>query len=112
DPFDDNFLLGVETRAAELLGNQLRQGIEQRFHARFILSVPNHVRAAALAGNQSKGIKNDRLTGAGLTGNDVQSRLELENHFINHGEVPDAKLAQHITMAYPSPHFNLSRRIS
>src|SRR6516162_7477992 len=95
DPLDDNFIVGFETRVAELMGKLFRQRLEQRFDTRFILSVPNHVGVATLAGDQCHGVENYRFAGAGLTGNDVQPRLEFQSDFVDHCKVSDAKLAQH-----------------
>ena len=58
-------------------------------------SAADHVGLRARAAHEEDGVDQDRLAGARLAGEDVEPARELDGGALDHGEVPDAQLAQH-----------------
>ena len=55
----------------------------------------HHFRAGPAAGEQLQRIDDDRLAGAGLSGEDGESGVQLELHGIDDGEVAYLQVRQH-----------------
>ena len=75
-----------------LLG--IRQ-IEHRGYKAFFRPVPNQFPADTLAQHRTDGINDDGFTSAGLTGQDIQSGLELNIRFFDDGNILNMQFVQH-----------------
>ena len=60
------------------------------------LAGADQVGGGAGAEQQADGLDEDRLAGAGLAGQDVEARLELDLDGLDHRKVADAEKTQHV----------------
>ena len=86
-----------------LLG--IRQ-IEHRGHKTFFRPVPYQIPADTLTQHRTDGINDNGLAGAGLTGQHIQSRLELNVRSFDDGNILNMQFVQH---AITSMYLNYSR---
>src|SRR5262249_29387248 len=93
---DDGTIRGVETCLAQHVprAGPLRD-LEHRLDRRSVGVLADQVSLGARSANKEDRVDQQRLTGAGLAGQHVESTVELELDRVHHGEVPDSKLAQH-----------------
>jgi hypothetical protein len=92
----------VDERAAPPLRRDLSPNqnlvismLKDRFDRGKVLARSDEVTRRASSEQQSYRLDQDRLAGTGLTGEDVQTWLELNVNGVDHGESLDAKEAKH-----------------
>ena len=61
----------------------------ERLDRRFIRAGANQTDVSAVSKNQSDGVENDRLAGAGLAGDGVEARVQLQLKFVDDREISD-----------------------
>ena len=69
--------------------------LEDGFDRRLLLPRPDEIGRGPAADEQPDGADEDRLARAGLAGEDVQARLELELETIDDGQIADGEEAEH-----------------
>ena len=73
---------------------RLREAVEQRGHARGLGAVADEGRVRARPGREAERVDQEALAGAGLAGEDVQARRQLEAQPVDQGEVDDRQLEE------------------
>ena len=89
----------VDEGAAAALGRDLAPDdqfaavgvFEDRLDRRLLLPGPDEIRRRAAADEQPDGSDQDRLARAGLAGEHVEARIELDLEAIDDGEIADAR---------------------
>src|SRR5206468_8708184 len=68
---------------------------EHRLDRRFLLTSADHVRRRLAADGELERRRENRLSRAGLAGDDVEARLEAEVELVDQREVADLQLFEH-----------------
>ena len=69
--------------------------VEDAFHRRLVRSRANEIGTGALAEEKSQRTDDDRLAGAGFSGENVEARREWKGDLLDDRKIADAQLGQH-----------------
>src|SRR5207244_13565152 len=77
----------------------LAGGLKNGFNARHLFPGADELARSPVPEEQTDGLHEDRFAGPGLTGKDVESRIELDLDRVDDGEPFDAEEAKHSIVA-------------
>src|SRR3972149_6953773 len=96
DSLNHHLVLSAISSLSQFIPERLRRLRKQRLNARLFLPMPNDLRRDPSAGDKAEGVEHNGFSGAGLAGQHIEARAEVQRRFIDHRETLDPELAQHL----------------
>src|SRR5579859_4084130 len=77
--------------------------LEHRLDARLARPAAHHIRRGAPAAQERHRLDEERLSGAGLAGEHVEPRPEIDLDVVEQRKIGDAEVRQHVWLIGPGP---------